>query len=105
MSEQNPLRGGGRFEFVEQVTLPNGDVQAAFRWVPLDDLGITVTNIQVTYSPDETPMDRMADLAAEDLLSMTDEEILAEVREDGGDPKEDAALVLALLAKARREVG
>lgn len=42
------------------------------------------------------PLDRLADSFVEDILGMSDEEILAELREDGGDPEQHAVGMLAM---------
>lgn len=42
------------------------------------------------------PLGRLADSLAEDILNMSDEDILAEFREDGGDPEQHAASMRAM---------
>lgn len=49
---------------------------------------------------DRTALDRLADALAEDILNASDQDILAEVKEDGEDPAAIAAEVQALFAKA-----
>lgn len=42
------------------------------------------------------PIGRLADEFVEDILSMSDEEVLAEFREDGGDPEQHASEMRAM---------
>ena len=46
------------------------------------------------------PIDRLANLLVEDILDASDEEILAEVREAGGDPDRDAVAMRALFERS-----
>lgn len=46
------------------------------------------------------PIDRLANLLVDDILHTADEEILAEVREAGGDPDRDAAAMRALFERS-----
>lgn len=45
-------------------------------------------------------LDRLADALIEDILNASDEEILEEFREDGGDPEQHAKETQALIEKA-----
>jgi hypothetical protein len=53
---------------------------------------------------DRAALDRLADALAEDILNASDQDILAEVKEDGEDPAAIAAEVQALFAKAKAKV-
>lgn len=44
-------------------------------------------------------LDRLADLLVDDILSMSDEDILAEYRETHGDPVHNAALMQSVFEK------
>jgi hypothetical protein len=52
---------------------------------------------------DRKALDRLADAMCEDIMAMTDEEILAEFAEDVGDPHEYAAKMRALFEDAIRK--
>jgi hypothetical protein len=43
------------------------------------------------------PIDRLADEFVEDILNMSEDEVLAEFREDGGDPERHAAEMRSML--------
>ena len=48
---------------------------------------------------DRIRLNRLSDSIAEDILNMSDEEILVEFMEDGGDPKRNASEMRALFEK------
>ena len=48
---------------------------------------------------DRIRLNRLSDSLADDILNMSDEEILVEFREDGGDPERNAAELRALFEK------
>lgn len=50
--------------------------------------------------PQREALDRLADALVDDILNASDEEILEEFREDGGDPEQHAAEMLALFEKS-----
>lgn len=51
-------------------------------------------------SADREELDRLADFLIEDVLETSDDDVLAEVREDGLDPQIEAASVRALFEQA-----
>jgi|SRR5581483_11298363 len=51
-------------------------------------------------NPEREGLDRLADALIDDILNASDEEILEEFREDGGDPEQHAAEMLALFEKS-----
>jgi hypothetical protein len=57
-------------------------------------------------TPAQRQLENLKDAMIEDILSLTDEEVIAELIEDGKDPAEVAArmrrLIEAALAKVRR---
>ena len=53
---------------------------------------------------DRAALDRLADALAEDILNASEQDILAEVKEDGEDRAAIAAEVQALFAKAKAKV-
>lgn len=54
---------------------------------------------------DATRLLNLTNAFVEDILSMSDEEILAEAREDGKDPRRIAQECRAILKKATAELG
>lgn len=50
-------------------------------------------------------LDRLEDALVEDILNASEEAILAEIREDGGDPDAIATEVQAIFAEALRRTG
>lgn len=51
-------------------------------------------------NPEREGLDRLADALIDDILNASDEEILEEFREDGGDPEQHAAEMLALFERS-----
>ena len=51
-------------------------------------------------NPEREGLDRLADALIDDILNASDEEILEEFREDGGDPEQHAAEMLDLFEKS-----
>lgn len=51
-------------------------------------------------NPDREGLDRLADALIDDILNASDEEILEEFRENGGDPEQLAADMLALFERS-----
>ena len=56
--------------------------------------------IDTVKRPDELALERLARFLVEDIIAMSDEEILAEAREDGWDPEAIAAEGRALFDRA-----
>src|SRR5947207_2586912 len=51
-------------------------------------------------NPEREGLDRLADALIDDILNASDEEILEEFREEGGDPESHAAEMLDLFEKS-----
>jgi len=51
-------------------------------------------------NPEREGLDRLADALIDDIMNASDEEILEEFREDGGDPEQHADEMLALFEKS-----